>query len=253
MLVYVPGLKKGELGATQDIDPVGWVEEHWISVGVGLVYLNQSKQTQQLLLGSVLLVCLGYLAVTLSSLAAVQRKEFAILSALGWRPWQPAGLFILQAFILALTGGSIGGGVALLIVILIGAIPPWDVIVWILPAMLGLALLSSFYPLWQLWRIQPAEMLRAGTSITWEKTSLIGAWFGMHMPAVSGLALRNLVRSHMRALIALGCLFLSAMLLTVMVEGILAFHQTLQGTLLGDYVLCRRQCLSLRVHYSRCS
>lgn len=32
-LVYVPGVAKGQGGATQDIAPLGWVEERWIAVG----------------------------------------------------------------------------------------------------------------------------------------------------------------------------------------------------------------------------
>lgn len=62
----------------------------------------------------------------------------------------------------------------------------------------------------------------------------------LHSQAVhmgSDMALRNLFRSRGRTLIAFICLFLSAILLTVMINGILTFRQTLQGTLLGDYVL----------------
>ena len=59
-LVYIPGLKKGQDGSTKDIPPVGWVQERWIAIGAGIVYLNQLGETQLLLLGAVLLVCLGY-------------------------------------------------------------------------------------------------------------------------------------------------------------------------------------------------
>ncbi len=39
------------------------------------------------------------------------------------------------------------------------------------------------------------------------------------------------------SVIAISSLFLSVILLTIMVDELLAFRQTLQGTLLGDYVL----------------
>ncbi len=38
-LVYVPGVQAGKLGAEQTIAPIGWVEERWLHIGVGLVYL----------------------------------------------------------------------------------------------------------------------------------------------------------------------------------------------------------------------
>lgn len=232
-LVYVPGIKKGQGGATQDIAPVGWVEERWVVVGVGLVYLNQLGETRTLLLGSVLLVCLGYLVVTLGALVVGQRREFGVLSALGWEPWQPAILFLTQTFVLALAGGIVGIGLALLIVALIGASPPWEVVEWTLPTVLGLALLSAIYPLWQLWRILPAEVLRSGASVSSHRRRQTGS----HLPALGGMAFRNLIRSPVPSLIALGSLFLSAILLTVTADGLLAFRETLHGTLLGDYVL----------------
>jgi hypothetical protein len=87
ILVYIPGINQGKDGAIQNVAPLGWVQERWISIGAGIIYLQQIGETRSLLLGTVLLVCLGYLAVTLSSLASAQRSQFAILSALGWEPW----------------------------------------------------------------------------------------------------------------------------------------------------------------------
>lgn len=37
-LVLVPGLKQGQLGAAQDIEPLGWVEERWIRIGADIIY-----------------------------------------------------------------------------------------------------------------------------------------------------------------------------------------------------------------------
>ncbi|MGH2494181.1 MAG: FtsX-like permease family protein [Ktedonobacteraceae bacterium] len=237
-LVYVPGINAGQYpGATQTIAPLGWVEERWISIGAALLYLKQLGQTQTLLLWSVLAVCLGYLVVSLSALVTAQRRELAILSALGWRPWQPVGTFLVQVLLLALGGGIVGIGLALLIVSLIGADPPWQVVVWTLPLMLGLALVSVLYPLQQLWRIRPAEILRTGTTVASGRALRIGARMWWFMPAIVSIALRNLARSRVRALVAIGSLFLSALLLMVMMAGLLALRQTLQGTLLGDFVL----------------
>ena len=236
-LVYVPGIQAGTLGADQNIAPVGWVEERWLHIGVGLVYLNQLGSTRLLLLGSVLAVCLGYLAVAFSALVSSQRKDFAVLSMLGWRPWQPIRLFLAQAFILALGGGLVGLALALLIAALLEVTPLWIVVLWTLPVMLGFALMSTLYPLWQLWHIRPAELVRSGSPVSSQKTGIVGLRFiGMLMP-ISSLVLRNVSRSKTRALLALFSLFFSALLLMVMFNSLLAQHQALQGTLLGDYIL----------------
>lgn len=236
-LVYVPGVKKGQFGAQHDISPLGWIEERWIAIGVSIIYLAQLGATRLLLLAAVLSVCLGYLVVAFSALVASQRKEFAVLSAMGWRPWQPVRLFLAQALLLALGGGIVGLAAALLIATLLAATPIWLVVVWTLPAMLVLAFLSSLYPLWQIWRIRPAEILRAGSPVVSSRTRLLGLPLWSFVPPIGALVVRNLTRSRPRTLITVVSLFLSAVLLVLMFSGILALHQTLTGTLLGDFVL----------------
>lgn len=239
-LVYVPGVKQGQVGATQPIAPLGWIEERWIALGASILYLAQLGVIRLLLLGAVLVVCAGYIVVSFSALVSAQRREFAILSALGWRPWQPTRIFLVQALLFAVGGGSIGMGIALLIIRLLEALPIWPIVVWTLPTMLVMAVLSSLYPLWQIWHIHPSEVLRVGSAISTTRNSRWQRWIvslGSHLPAIAGMALRNLMRSRWRAIIAIGSLFLSAILLTIMVDGILTLRQTLQGTLLGDYVL----------------
>ena len=235
-LVKVPGIHKGESDATQTIAPIGWVEERWIHIGVGLTYLNQLGSTRLLLLGAVMAVCLGFLAVAFSALVSSQRREFAILTVLGWRPWQPIRLFLIQALLLAIGGGIIGLGLALLLATFLGATPLWPVVIWTLPLMLVFALISIIYPLWQLWHLRPAVFLRAGSAMSSGKAIVLGSRVGLLMP-IGTLVLRNLGRSRTRTLITVLSLFLSAFLLVLMFTGILSLHQALQGTLLGDYVL----------------
>ena len=181
-LVYVPGIHAGVLDATQTIAPIGWIEERWIHIGVGLTYLNQLVSTRLLLLGAVLAVCLGFLAVAFSALVSSQRREFAILTVLGWRPWQPIRLFLAQALLLAIGGGIVGLGLALLLAMLLGATPLWPVVIWTIPVMLALALISILYPLWQIWHLRPAAFLRAGSSISSRKAIVLGARIGMLLP-----------------------------------------------------------------------
>lgn len=235
-LVYIPGVTKGQFGATQNIAPLGWVEERWIAIGVSILYLAQLGATRLLLLGSVLAVCLGYLIVAFSALVSSQRREFAVLNVLGWRPWQPVRLFLAQAFVLALGGGIIGIGLALLIASLLEITPVWLIVFWTLPAMLVFALLSVLYPLWRIWHMQPAELLRSGTTVTSGRVSLFGSRLGTLFTPIGTLVIRNLARSRPRTLITMLSLFFSALLLIV-INGVLALRQTLIGTLLGNYVL----------------
>lgn len=236
-LVYVPGVNQGQFGARQTIAPVGWVEERWIDIGASILYLAQLGAIRFLLLGAVLAVCLGYVVVAFSALATAQRKDFAILSALGWPPWQPARLFLVQALLFAIVGGLTGLSIALLLITLLRAIPLWPVVVWALPTMMAMALVSSLYPLWNLWHIHPAEILRAGSAVTSRRAVLLNVPFWSKVSPMGMLAVRNLTRSHPRTLVAIGSLFFSAVLLVLMASSILALHQSLQGTLLGNVVL----------------
>lgn len=128
-------------------------------------------------------------------------------------------------------------GVSLLIAALLEAIPIWLIVAWTLPAMLVMALLSSLYPLWQIWRIRPAEILRAGTPVSSARAPLASLRLWSFVSPIGALVLRNLARSRPRTLITIASLFLSAILLVLMFSGILALRQTLTGTLLGDFVL----------------
>jgi ABC-type antimicrobial peptide transport system permease subunit len=103
--------------------------------------------------------------------------------------------------------------------------------------MFVLALLSSLYPLWLIWRIRPAEILRAGALISSEKSRLRGIPSRSSVSSLWSLVLRNLARARVRTLLAILSLCLSTLLLIVMFSSILALRQTLTGTLLGDYVL----------------
>ena len=114
-----PEYGRTSLGSTRRLPPTGWVEERWISVGVSIIYLEQLGTTRLLVLGVVLLVCFGYLLVSFNALAAAERRDLAILSMLGWPPWQGARLFLLRTLLVALIGGIAGPGLALLIVALL--------------------------------------------------------------------------------------------------------------------------------------
>jgi hypothetical protein len=106
-----------------------------------------------------------------------------------------------------------------------------------MPAMLVLALLSALYPLWRLWHIQPAEILRSGAPITVAKTRVLRLPLWPVFSPISVLVVRNLIRARARTVMTIVSLGLSALLLVLTLSSILALHQTLAGTLLGTFVL----------------
>ena len=111
---------------------------------------------------------------------------------------------------------------------------------WTLPGILVLALVSVLFPLVQLWHIHPLELLRSGSQVLSEHDPQTRSW-SFHLdtllPPTLSMALRNLARTHWRAMILLLSLCCSSGLLTLTLHGILTLRQTLQGTVLGDFVL----------------
>ncbi|WP_376795614.1 FtsX-like permease family protein [Thermogemmatispora sp.] len=243
-LVYVPGLRAGQMpGVTQTIPPLGWVEERWITIGAGLLYLNQLSSTQMVLLLVIVLVCLGSVLVTIQALMVAQRREFAILVALGWHPRHLAALLLGQVLALSLSGGLAGLGLALLLCLLLGLSPPVSLLAWALPGLFGLALSGVLLPLQRLWRLQPAILFRTGTAIRptrprgahllGHRSSTWGSW----LAPLGTLAVRNLLRTPIQTLLMASSLLLSTVLLVVSASSLLALRQLLQGTLLGQEVL----------------
>ncbi|MGH2481975.1 MAG: ABC transporter permease, partial [Ktedonobacteraceae bacterium] len=130
----------------------------------------------------------------------------------------------------------VGLGLALLAASFLEATPLWLVVIWTIPVMLAFAFITILYPLWQIWRIRPADLLRAGSALRSGKSKLPDSRIGRLLP-IGTLVLRNLGRSRIRTSITVLSLFLSSLLLVLMFTAVLALHQTLRGTLLGDYVL----------------
>lgn len=109
------------------------------------------------------------LAVAATSAATVleRRAEIGIMKAIGATNFVVAGIFLTEQLLLAMTGGSLGFVLGVLIARALGTsvfgspAPPRLVV---LPVVLGLAaivaLMGSLIPLWRAVRFQPAPILR---------------------------------------------------------------------------------------------
>lgn len=217
VLVNIPGWG-------QQIASEGWVEERWIYSGAAVVYLNQVGLLRNILLAVVVLICLGYQIATFSSLAAARRNEFAVLSALGWRPWQPIIRFLRQFLILALVGGIAGMLLALLTASLLRVEILWTVFWWTLPVIMVIGFLSTLYSLQQIWRIRPAEVLRTGSRITPDAHTKKPGFFKRFLPPMFAFSLRSLLRSRVRTTMVFLVLFLVSFLLGIVFSGLFNLH-----------------------------
>lgn len=80
-------------------------------------------------------------------------------------------------------------------------------------------------------------ILRASPSISAASRSWLATHLSAFLPPLAALVVSNLARSRPRTVLAALSLFLSSVLLVLMASGLLAFRESLQGTLLGDFIL----------------
>jgi putative ABC transport system permease protein len=113
-----------------------------------------------------LLVALCVLA-TLTASVLERRKDFAVMKALGSSQAEVNSLFLIEALVLGILGGTLGTAAGLVLAAVIGRVnfqaavePRWIVVPVILAACVLLSLLSAALPLARLHRIQPAVMLK---------------------------------------------------------------------------------------------
>jgi putative ABC transport system permease protein len=113
-----------------------------------------------------LLVALCVLA-TLTASVLERRKDFAVMKALGSSQGEVNRLFLVEALVLGILGGSVGTVAGLVLASVIGRVnfqaavgPRWIVVPLVLGACVLLSLLSAALPLARLHRIQPAVMLK---------------------------------------------------------------------------------------------
>ena len=115
----------------------------------------------------------GMTGLAVISIRAVleRRQQIGMLRAIGYKAWNVAAIFLLEASFISLSGILVGGATGLFLGQQIIArffesnleqsIPvPWLSVSTILISTFGLALLSSLLPAWQASRVFPAEALR---------------------------------------------------------------------------------------------
>jgi hypothetical protein len=189
----------------------------------------------------------------LSTLA--QRRELALLQAVGWRKRQVGSLVIGEAGIVGLVGGVCAVILAIVIAQALGLAAPPEQALGVGAVVFLLYLLAAIGP--AVWVVnQPiAELLQRGEvalptggahtahagrgqTATEEKVHVKGEgiFSGAGWRGLAQFAWRNLSRRRLRAMLAAGGVAIATALLMLMSASLVALSGTLRVTLLGQFV-----------------
>jgi hypothetical protein len=252
VLVYIPGSPDGT------VPPLGYVEEPWTTLGAAASISSGIDQASATMLGVVGVAGLLYLIgqSLLSTLA--QRRELALLGALGWRRQHIAFLILAEAGILGLLGGLCASALAVLLATGLGLAAPMGQALLVGLVVLLLYVVASVGPALWIVRQPVAELLQRGEVAlpTSGRRSfpmfLGGAWWagqkreretrggsrsgGAGLGSLTLFAWRNLLRRRVRTLLAVGSIALASSLLMLLFAALLALGGTLRVTLLGQFM-----------------
>lgn len=235
VLVYIPGSPDGK------VDPLGYVEEQWTTLGAAASIESGIDSASVLMLGATGLAGLLYL-ISQSLLSTLsRRRELALLQAVGWRRRDVGGLVVGEAAILGLLGGLAAVGLAFAIAAALGLAAPPEQAVAVGAVVFLLYLLASVGPAVWVVRQPVAELLQRGEvalpvggSQRQERGGrLLG---GVGVRGLAGFAWRNLSRRRLRAGLAVSGVAIATTLLMLLTASLVALSGTLRVTLLGQFV-----------------
>jgi ABC-type antimicrobial peptide transport system permease subunit len=182
---------------------------------------------------SLVAVLIGGVGVMNTMLMSVfeRTREFGVLRAIGWRPFQVMSMVLAESLVLSLVGGAVGSllgigavraveNVPTVSSVLPGVISPLLLVQGIGVA-LGLGLVGGVLPAWRASRLLPAEAMRAesGASVRASRH-------------VRSAALRDVLRQPVRTLltvVGIGIAMLAIVLLGAMGDGMVKAMSGLAG------------------------
>lgn len=248
VLVYIPGSPDGKVA------PLGYVEEPWTTLGAAAAVSSGIDRASAFMLGAVGIAGLLYLISQslLSTLA--QRRELALLAAVGWRRRHIAFVILGEAGILGLLGGLCATALAVLVAGSLGLMAQPVQAAAVGVSVLLLYILASIGPALWIVRQPVADLLqrgevaspltsgrlfaRSGKGATKAIRTPNGVSFlkGAGLQGLIYLAWRNLMRRRARTFLAIAGIAIATILLIVLSTALLALGGTLQVTLLGQFM-----------------
>jgi len=226
VLVHIPGAEvPGE--NTEDIPPLGYVEEYWIQKGVSLTTHEKVQWANVLLFGAMLVVCTVFILNATTTTVLGRVHEFGLLKALGWRTTSLARLVLGEGLLVGFVAGGVGVALAAGLAAGLGLALPLERAVLVWPLGLLLCLVGYLFPALWAGRVAPAAAVKQG-EITQG---------GGRAPRWLGYAGRALWRRRARALLSGAVVAAGAGMLTFLLGLLWGLRGYLTLTLLGQYVL----------------
>lgn len=224
-----PQLALTHLPALGDEEGLGWVQQPWIKIGSSISIFKEAKIGLSGVIASVILVAIVYVFASSIIMLVARKKEFAVLLALGWRPFQLSKLLFWEATILGMLVALISWFI-LGFFYASGSVETSAARVFLI-GLSGLAIywLGSLLPIALIRRIKPYESMRSGEVSHRAKRFV-------RSESVVGMSFNNLFSQWQRSVLSVlaiavpTSLFIFFLFVTFRLKGVL------YATWLGEFV-----------------
>ncbi|MGD6853875.1 ABC transporter permease [Bacillus infantis] len=211
------------------VPALGWIEQPWINLGAAFTILKETKLGYSSIILTVLLVAIVYVIMTRLIAFLTNRKQYALLLALGWSTSQLKKILILESFLL--------GSIAFITICISQFVlhlvlkTEFSLILSLLTGFAGLLIyfLGSLWPAKLVGNIEPYEALKTGEiTLTMKRLFYSNTIFGIALQYLFGKTWRTIV-----SIIALAIpvtLLVNFIVITYKLEGVM------YTSYLGEYV-----------------
>ena len=222
-----PAPQKVDLPAGRYGRPELTVNEQWTKKGVAVVILRAVDRKSAALFALVLIVCAFFLANASFAAVRTRRQEIGTLRALGWSQAQVFRLILYELFVVGLTAGALGAGLAAALAAGLDLDFPLIRAWLVIPVAVLLAMIAGVVPAWRASLAQPISAVQPAVLARQRAGPVRG---------LNRMALRNLVRLPGRTSLGLIGLLVGVAALTMLLAVTVAFRGQVLGTVLGNVV-----------------
>lgn len=206
------------------------VTERWVAKGVALRILRAVDTKSAVLFVLVLVVCGLFLGQAALASVRSRRTEIGALRCMGWSTPEVLRLILGELAVIGLGAGALGALTAYGLGTLLGLSGTAAKAALVLPVALLLALTAGLLPAWRATRLGPLDAVSPPVTPTRR---------AVPVRSVTGLALRNLLRTPGRTVLGAAGLALGVAAFTVLLCLTLAFRGEVAGSLLGNAVVAQ--------------
>ena len=218
-------LPAGEFGR-----PELTLTEQWPRQGVAVEVVRVTEVKDRLLLGLIVLACLGLLGNAASASVRERRRELAVLACLGWSRRRVLRLVLAESAVLGLAGGVAAVPLGWLLAVLVGADPGGWRSVLAVPIGAGVAVLAAAVPAVRAARAHPRRAIQPAVAPVRRGRRVAGVW---------SLARAELLRTPGRSAAAGAAVAVAVAAIAVLLAVQVQSGGAVAGTRLGDAVVVR--------------